>query len=148
MSDPLLTKTKAAEAIEDASDTLVEAFRPPPNTLFLHAKQMEVYKHPARFKVVVAGRRWGKCLRSGTMIEMADGSRRPIETIEPGDTYLRYRFFDCGDAGTVKMHPECYEAMQEEAKQEGGFMEWTPGEHERPITADDRPSVRSITELG
>lgn len=66
------------------------------------------------------------------------------ETIEPGNTYLRYRFFDCGDAGTVKMHPECYEAMQEEAKQEGGFMEWTPGEHERPSTPDDRPSVRSI----
>lgn len=28
--------------------------------LFLHPKQMEVYLNPARFRVVVAGRRWGK----------------------------------------------------------------------------------------
>jgi hypothetical protein len=28
--------------------------------LFLHSRQMEVYRSPHRFKVVVAGRRWGK----------------------------------------------------------------------------------------
>lgn len=31
-----------------------------PNILYLHGKQMEVYRSPHRFKVVVAGRRWGK----------------------------------------------------------------------------------------
>ena len=53
--------------------------------------------------------------------------------IHPGETYNRYRFYG-GDAdvGTVKMHPECYEAMQEEARAEGGWIEWTPGQ-ERPI---------------
>ena len=60
MSDPLLTKTTVAEATEEATDTLVEAFRPPPNTLFLHAKQMEVYKHPARFQGCRCGPQVGK----------------------------------------------------------------------------------------
>lgn len=36
------------------------AFTPAPNTLYLHPKQVEVFRHPARFRVVVAGRRWGK----------------------------------------------------------------------------------------
>jgi hypothetical protein len=33
------------------------------NRLFLHAKQMEVYRSRHRFKVVTAGRRWGKTQR-------------------------------------------------------------------------------------
>ncbi len=36
-----------------------------------------------------------------------------------------------GDASTVKMHPECFEAMQDAASEEGGWLEWTPGQ-ERP----------------
>ena len=51
--------------------------------------------------------------------------------IDPGKEYKRYRHFDGNDAGTVKMHPECYDAMQEEATEEGGYLEWTPG-RERP----------------
>lgn len=54
------------------------------------------------------------------------------QTVEVGSQYKRYRYFHRGDAGTVKMHPECYELMQEEASAEGGFLEWTPGQ-ERPI---------------
>lgn len=54
------------------------------------------------------------------------------QTIAIGDQYKRYRYFDGGDAGTVKMHPECYGAMQEAAAEEGGFLEWTPG-MERPV---------------
>ena len=29
------------------------------------------------------------------------------------------------------MHPECYEAMEQAAREEGGWFEWTPG-MERP----------------
>lgn len=36
--------------------------------LSLHPKQMEVYLHPARFRVVVAGRRWGKTQLSKTLM--------------------------------------------------------------------------------
>lgn len=52
------------------------------------------------------------------------------ESIDAGEPYKRYRFF--GDAGpaVVKMHPECYDAMQEVADEEGGYLEWTP--HESP----------------
>ena len=45
--------------------------------------------------------------------------------------YKRYRYYNGGDAGTVKMHPECYGAMHEAAHEEGGWIEWTPGQ-ERP----------------
>ena len=51
--------------------------------------------------------------------------------IETGETYKRYRCYDGGDAGTTRMHPECNEAMLEEAQAEGGQIEWTPGQ-ERP----------------
>ena len=36
-----------------------------------------------------------------------------------------------GTAATVCMHPECFEAMGEMAREEGGWCEWTPG-MERP----------------
>jgi len=54
------------------------------------------------------------------------------QRINDGETYKRYRAYDGGDAMTVKMHPECHDAMQEVARQEGGWIEWTPGQ-ERPI---------------
>jgi hypothetical protein len=55
------------------------------------------------------------------------------QLIEVGTSYHRYRCYNDGDAGTVKMHLECYGAMEEESKLEGGFIEWTPGQ-ERPST--------------
>ena len=51
--------------------------------------------------------------------------------VEPGNVYQRYRYFSDGDAGTCKMHPECCDAMLEEARLEGGWIEWTPGQ-DRP----------------
>lgn len=58
---------------------------------------------------------------------------QPIQT---GETYTRYRYFDGGDAGTVKLHPECFDAMQAEARECGGWLEWTPGEGERPTAVE------------
>lgn len=63
--------------------------------------------------------------------------------IEPNSAYSRYRFYNGGDVGTVKMHPECLDAMQEEATEEGGFIEWTPGQ-ERP----DRAAIASARKQG
>ena len=54
------------------------------------------------------------------------------ERIEIGEEYRRYRWFSYGEAGTVKLHPECYDAMQDAAYEEGGYFEWTPG-MERPL---------------
>lgn len=52
--------------------------------------------------------------------------------IESGELYKRYRWFGRDEASTVKMHPECYAAMQEAAVfEESGYIEWTPGQ-ERP----------------
>ncbi len=51
--------------------------------------------------------------------------------IEAGEQYRRYRYWCDGDAGTVKLHAECFEAMQDEAAYEGGWIEWTPGSGER-----------------
>lgn len=33
--------------------------------------------------------------------------------IDAGESYKRYRWFGNGDAYTVKMHPECYEASDD-----------------------------------
>lgn len=53
-----------------------------------HRFQQIVHNSPARFKVVVAGRRWGKCLPADTMITMADGTYRSIADIQVGDMVL------------------------------------------------------------
>jgi hypothetical protein len=53
------------------------------------------------------------------------------QMIPAGTEYKRYRYFHYGDAGTCKMHPECYGAMCEAADEEGGWLEFTPGQ-ERP----------------
>jgi hypothetical protein len=58
------------------------------------------------------------------------------QAIEPGEKYHRYRFYSGGDAGTVKMHPECMTAMLEEAAKWGGDFEWTPGQ-ERPKKTEE-----------
>lgn len=53
------------------------------------------------------------------------------ERIEQAAQYKRYRFYNDGEAATVRLHPECYGVMLDEAAQEGGWLEWTPGQ-ERP----------------
>ena len=37
------------------------------------------------------------------------------DIINSGESYKYYRCYDCGDASTVKMHPECFEAADEES---------------------------------
>jgi len=54
------------------------------------------------------------------------------QAINPGDTYKRYRWFDGGDVGTVKAHPECYEAINDLAAEEGGWVEFGVGDIQRP----------------
>lgn len=52
--------------------------------LFLHSKQMEVYQARSRFKVVVAGRRWGKTqLAKTSMIKFAKVKNRLIWYVAP-----------------------------------------------------------------
>ena len=88
MSGMVVSPKELAGALAVANDDIREQFRPPSNTLFLHPGQLEVYNSKKRFRVVVAGRRWGKCLHSGSMVEMADGTQKPIEQIIPGDVVL------------------------------------------------------------
>lgn len=52
------------------------------------------------------------------------------QTINKGQPYSRYRWFDGSDASTVKMHPECYAAMERLTIEEGE-IEFYPGEHKR-----------------
>lgn len=56
----------------------------PTSTLFLHEKQMEVYQARSRFKVVVAGRRWGKTqLAKISMLKFARVKGRLIWYVAP-----------------------------------------------------------------
>lgn len=59
--------------------------------------------------------------------------------VEPGELYNRYRAYSYGGAGTVRMHPECHAAMEHEAHEEGGWIEWTPGQ-ERPALSAGAPA--------
>jgi hypothetical protein len=53
-------------------------------TLSLHPGQFEVYSYPSRFKVVVAGRRWGKTqLAKTTIVKEARISKRLIWYVAP-----------------------------------------------------------------
>ena len=55
------------------------------------------------------------------------------DLVNAGETYLRWRCYDGGDAGTVKMHPECYAMHQADADgMGGGPWEFSPFSHERP----------------
>lgn len=56
----------------------------------LHPKQMEVYQDKHRFKVVAAGRRFGKCVAQGTLVFMADGSMKRVEDVAVGDEVLSF----------------------------------------------------------
>lgn len=54
------------------------------NRLTLHPKQMEVFKDPHRFKVVVAGRRWGKSAMSRVaLIKAAAKPKRNVWYVAP-----------------------------------------------------------------
>ena len=61
------------------------------------------------------------------------------QAIEIDDVYRRYRYYNCDGSCTVKLHPECCTVMQLEARAEGGYFEWTPGQ--------ERPNVDSILSL-
>lgn len=59
-------------------------FTPKKNTLYLHRKQVVVYRARSRFKVVVAGRRWGKTVLAGAMmIRFVQVKRRLVWYVAP-----------------------------------------------------------------
>jgi hypothetical protein len=53
------------------------------------------------------------------------------ERIDIGTPYQRYRYYEGGDAGTVKLHPECNTALEETVREEGFDYEFFPGENPR-----------------
>ena len=59
------------------------------------------------------------------------------QVIEAGTKYNRFRRYNGGEVGTEKLHQECYLAMLEAAKEEGGYIEWTPGM--------ERPEVKNVS---
>lgn len=78
-------------------------------------------------------------MSSTTTIETIKAAKKPHQCswcgtkIHAGETYKKYRYFDGGDAGTVKMHAECLDAYysQDTWEQEEGF---SPGDNPRGCT--------------
>lgn len=58
-----------------------------------------------------------------------------VQPIPAGSRYHRYRWVDGGDAGTEKMHPECFEAVGRAAAADGGSVEFTAGSYSRGCSA-------------
>lgn len=62
----------------------VARFTPKPHTIHLHRGQSVVFRHPARFRVVVAGRRWGKSrLALACLLRWADVKKRLLWYVAP-----------------------------------------------------------------
>jgi hypothetical protein len=63
-------------------------------------------------QMVIAAKKKHRCSYCGHVIQI-------------GETYKRYRYFDGGDAGTVKIHPECLAAFDDldPNDQQDGFSE-------------------------
>jgi hypothetical protein len=61
------------------------------------------------------------------------------EGIEVGQPYHSYRWVSDGDAGTVHMHPECYSAMEQAAKDDP-WGTWSPGDFARGSTQQPNSS--------
>ena len=57
------------------------------------------------------------------------------EKIEVGQPKESYRWADGSDGGTVRMHPECYDAMREKCQIEPD-LEWSPGDFVRGSTME------------
>lgn len=57
------------------------------------------------------------------------------ESIRVGDRYLDERSIYDGNMQRNRFHPECHDAMRQAASEEGGVIEWIPGENERPVKA-------------
>ena len=53
------------------------------------------------------------------------------EVIEVGKPYIRWRWFGGDTPATVRVHPECKDALGEEADECGGVIEFTPGDNPR-----------------
>lgn len=53
------------------------------------------------------------------------------ERIEIDQPYSRWRWFDGGDASTVRVHPECNAALHDMSVELGESIEFFPGENPR-----------------
>jgi intein/homing endonuclease len=78
-----LTRTKIVN-IEYAGQEIVYDIEVDTRHNFI-ANGLVVHNCSAKQKVYRLGRQLGKCLVSGTLIQMADGSQRPIEEVQDGD---------------------------------------------------------------
>lgn len=72
-----------------------------------------------------------------TQLETIKNAKNPhrcswcSERIDVGQPYKRYRYYNYSDAVTVKLHPECYDAMKEAHANEGADFEFSPGDNPR-----------------
>lgn len=68
----------------DFASEVRSKFEPERNTLYLHKRQAQVYSARSRFKVVVAGRRWGKTqLAKAALIQYAQTKKRLVWYVAP-----------------------------------------------------------------
>ena len=66
--------------------------------------------------------------------------------IKPGEPYAKYRYFDGGDAGTVKLHMECEQISSRVAIRERG-IEFYPGDNPRGCDCGFDPECGRCTAM-
>lgn len=88
-----------------------------------------------------------------TELQQVKAARKPhrcswcAERIEVGAPYKRYRYFDGGDAGTVKLHPECSDILDETVREEGGDYEFHAGDNPRGCNCGHERGCLTCAEL-
>lgn len=88
--------------------------------------------HSTKPETIFAARKWHRCDWCG-------------ELIDKGCSYVRWGWFNSGDAATVKVHPACYDAIQECDPQDvnGG---WTAGSNPRGCNCGFDPGCERCEE--
>lgn len=80
--------TRSPQALKKGVRGNAQRYQDAQYVMSLHPGQAEVFRDKSRFRVVVAGRRFGKCVHAETLITMADGSERKVEDVSAGDWVL------------------------------------------------------------
>jgi hypothetical protein len=135
---------------------LREPYSPQKNVLYLHPKQMEVFRAPARFRVVVAGRRWGKALGLDTPIPTPCGWTT-MGALKDGDEVFDETGKPCRVvyAHEVMHDRPCYEVEFSDGTKvvaDGGHLwsTWTHSERKnsrRNPRGGHGPSVRTTEQI-
>lgn len=116
----------------------------------LHDKQLEVFNHPARFKVVAAGRQSGKTTLAGTSITINTLATESWGGVELDSTFETAYIYPTFEAGKKNVWPRLKRIIEPIAHacqvyENTGLIVFPNGRRMRLFGADNPDSLRGFT---